>query len=83
LGSNDPIIDSSRKANQESLATGALAPASRLSKFARVSDRQLLIFMVLNAIGINLVLVFAGALLVHNFKQPSAIRGVVASLIFH
>lgn len=48
-----------------------------------VSSYRLLKFIVINAIGINLLLLLAGGVLFHNFQQPSALRGVVATLIFH
>ena len=80
---SDPIIENRRNTNQEPPANAGHAQTGRLSRIARVSNRQLLTFILLNAIGINLLLVVADALLVHNFKQPSVLRAVVASLIFH
>jgi alpha-1,2-mannosyltransferase len=83
LGSNHPMMDNLHASQRESADSENPAKARPCSKIARVSNRRLLAFMLLNAIGINLVLVLAGALLVQSFKQSSALRGVAASLLFH
>ncbi len=79
----NPIRDSHRNVNRKSPVADESVQTGALPHIGRFSSRQLLKFIVVNAIGINLLLVLAGGLLFHTFQQPSALRGVVASLIFH
>lgn len=83
MESENPIADSHRKVNPESPETDESLQAGAFPRIGGFSSRQLLKFIVVNAIGINLLLVLAGGLLFHTFQQPSALRGVVASLLFH
>ena len=76
------ITDRHRNVNRASDADEFMQTGA-LPRIGRFSNKHLLIFIVVNAIGINLLLVLAGGILFHTFQQPSAVRGVVASLIFH